>query len=79
MDTKDRLENESTLKEKVLFVFGILMALVYLSIGLTCVFVPDFLSDYHKSIKLGIGCLFIAYSFFRFYRIIKRYKTVDES
>ncbi len=78
MDTKDRLEKEGTLRGKVLFIFGILMALIYLSIGIVCVLVPEFLSDYHKNIKIGIGSIFIVYSFFRFYRIAIRYKKLNE-
>ena len=67
-----------SVREKVFFVFGLLMGIVYLTIGLMVLLVPEFLSDYNKLIKTGIGCIFIVYSFFRFYRTIRKFKTLND-
>jgi cytochrome c biogenesis protein CcdA len=78
MESKEGLEHTMSVREKVFFVFGLLMALVYLSIGAALLLIPEFLADYHKIIKTGIGCVFIVYSFFRFYRTIKKYRSIDD-
>jgi hypothetical protein len=75
MDTNERLKNELSLREKVLLLFGVLMSLVYLSIGIACIVIPSFLADYNKIIKMGIGIAFVAYSLFRLYRSYQRYKS----
>lgn len=78
MDSKDRIEVGLSVREKVFFAFSILMGIVYLSIGTAILFIPELLSDYNKILKTGIGCIFIVYSFFRFYRTIKKYKWANE-
>ncbi len=78
MDGKGRKEDSMSVREKVFFVFGLLMGIVYLTIGLMVLLVPEFLSDYNKIIKTGIGCIFIVYSFFRFYRTIKKLKALND-
>lgn len=66
-------------KENVLFVFGILMGVIYAASGIALIFIPSLLTDYSKNIKIGIGSVFIAYSFFRLYRSILKYKTRHEN
>jgi cytochrome c biogenesis protein CcdA len=78
MDSKDRVEHNVSVRDKVFFVFGLLMGLVYLSIGVSLLLIPEFLADYHKLIKTGIGCVFIVYSFFRFYRTYNKYRSLNE-
>ena len=78
MDGKRSIEQSMSVREKVFFVFGLLMGIVYLAIGLMILLVPEFLSDYNKLIKTGIGCIFIVYSFFRFYRTIKKFKSLND-
>lgn len=78
MDSKDRIEHNVSVRDKVFFVFGLLMGLVYLSIGISLLLIPEFLADYHKLIKTGIGCVFIVYSFFRFYRTYNKYRSLNE-
>lgn len=78
MDSKDQKEHNVSVRDRVFFVFGLLMGLVYLSIGLSLLLIPEFLADYHKLIKTGIGCVFIVYSFFRFYRTYNKYRSLNE-
>ncbi len=78
MDGKGRIVESMSVREKVFFVFGLLMGIVYLAIGLMILLVPEFLSDYNKLIKTGIGCIFIVYSFFRFYRTIRKFKSLND-
>jgi cytochrome c biogenesis protein CcdA len=66
-------------KENVLFVFGILMGVIYAACGFALIFIPALLTDYSKNIKIGIGSVFIVYSFFRLYRSILKYKSRHES
>ena len=67
------------IREKIIFVFGILMSLIYLAIGISLFTLDNFLVSYDKVIKIGIGCIFVAYSFFRLYRSIKNWNVKDES
>ncbi len=76
MNSKDDV---STMREKIFFVFGIIMSLIYLAIGISLLSIENFLADYDKIIKIGIGCIFIAYSFFRLYRSITNWKSRNET
>jgi hypothetical protein len=66
-------------RDKVLLVFGILMGVLYTLIGIALIFIPNFLADYSKNIKIGIGSVFIVYSFFRLYRSVIKYKLRNEN
>ncbi len=76
MNTKSEYRVK-TLREKVAFTFGMIMFLVYFSLGLALVFIPELLSEYDKHLKIGIGCTFIAYSFFRLYRIVRSTRNIN--
>jgi len=78
MDTNERLQSNLSLREKTLFAFGIIMSIVYLCIGLAALLLPSFLADYNSFLKIGIGSLCVAYSFFRFYRSYLKYKDLHE-
>ena len=64
-----------SMREKVIFVFGVIMSLVYLVIGLSLLSIGNFLAEYDKIVKIGIGCIFIAYSFFRLWRAFTNWKN----
>jgi hypothetical protein len=66
-------------RDKVLFVFGLLMCVIYALIGTALIFIPNLLADYPKNIKIGIGSVFIVYSFFRLYRSVIKYKLRNEN
>jgi hypothetical protein len=36
--------------------------------------IGNFLAEYDKIVKIGIGCIFIAYSFFRLWRAFTNWK-----
>ena len=42
-----------SMREKVIFVFGIIMSLVYLVIGLSLLSIGNFLAEYDKIVKIG--------------------------
>ncbi len=65
-------------RDNVLFVFGLLMGVIYAAIGIMLIVVPNFLTGYPQNIKIGIGSVFIVYSFFRLYRSIIKYKSRNE-
>lgn len=55
------------------------MGVLYTLIGIALIFIPNFLADYSKNIKIGIGSVFIVYSFFRLYRSVIKYKLRNEN
>jgi uncharacterized membrane protein len=68
---KENAENTRTIRENMFAVFGILMFLIYLAIGVSLLAVPTLLNDYPISIKVALGVLFIVYALFRLMRIIR--------
>ena len=64
-----------SMRDKVIFVFGIIMSLVYLVIGISLLSIKNFLAEYDTIVKTGIGCIFIAYSFFRMWRALNNWRN----
>jgi len=54
------------------------MGIIYAVCGIALIVLPNILTDYSKTIKIGIGSVFIVYSFFRLYRSIIKYKSRNE-
>lgn len=67
-------EKRRPLQEKAFFIFGFFMFLVYLAAGLTLIFSSRLLESYPSSIRIGLGGMLVAYSFFRLFRIIRQYR-----
>lgn len=62
---------KKSLKERFLFVIGILFFLAYLVLGLLIIFMRNFPLEMETKYRIAFGVLLIVYSFIRFLRIVK--------
>lgn len=62
---------KKSLKERFLFVIGILFFLAYLVLGLLIIFMNNFPLEMSRNYRVAFGILLIVYSFIRFLRIVK--------
>ena len=57
--------------KRFLFVLGLLMFSLYLILGIAVIFWKDFPIDLALGYRIAFGVLLIAYSFFRFVRLLR--------
>lgn len=67
----------NALINKVALVFGIVMGIVYIGVGVLIYF-GDFLYFQQAMLKNALGILFVLYGIFRFYRVYKKYSEQIE-
>jgi|GEM_PF-4838299 len=56
------------LHERIFAIFGIVMAVVYVALGLVLVFTPLGASVFSKEVKMAFGAAISLYGLFRLYR-----------
>jgi hypothetical protein len=59
-------------------ILGAFMVFVYAGVGVIFLFFPDIINAITGTPRFMLGILFIIYSAFRIYRIIKKFKERDE-
>lgn len=62
-------------KQKFLFILGSIILLLYFSLGLLFLCYKNMPFDMSPLAKTGFGILLIAYAVFRFFRLVKGFKT----
>jgi hypothetical protein len=64
-------EPQKSPAKRFLFVLGLLMFSLYLVLGIAIVFWKDFPIEMDLGYRIAFGVLLIAYSFFRFVRLLR--------
>lgn len=64
--------------KRFLLILGVVMLIVYLFLGVTIIFWDNFPLRMDKTYRIAFALLLIAYSFFRFTRLIKEQQDVEE-
>ncbi|HYK75611.1 MAG TPA: hypothetical protein VEV16_01410 [Daejeonella sp.] len=64
-------EKQKSPARRFLFVLGLFMFSLYLILGLAVIFWKDFPIEMAMTYRVAFGVLLIAYSFFRFVRLLK--------
>lgn len=68
---------KKSLKERFLFVIGMLFFLIYLTLGVAVIFWQKFPLKLPTAYRVSFGVLLIVYSFFRFFRFFNNDKNED--
>lgn len=63
---------------RFLLILGVVMLVVYFFLGVTIIFWEDLPLQMNKTYRIAFAILLIGYAFFRFTRLIKEQKDVEE-
>ena len=61
---------KKSLKERFLFVIGLLLFLIYFAFGVLVIFWKNFPIAIPTTYRIALGVIIIVYAFFRFFRIL---------
>ena len=56
---------------KMTYIFGLFMVVVYIAMAFMVVFTPLFERSFSPPVRYGIGIFFLLYGIFRIWRIVK--------
>jgi len=71
---RSRYETQKSPQKRFLLVFGILVFLAYLVLGLMFIFWDRNPFNITQTGRLAMGIILLVYAFFRFIRVIQNYK-----
>jgi uncharacterized membrane protein (DUF485 family) len=75
LDNKEDTIEKKSLKERFLFVIGIMFFLIYLTLGLLVIFWKELPLTLSYNYRILFGVSLIVYSFFRFIRFFNKDKN----
>jgi hypothetical protein len=67
-----------SIAEKLNILFGIIMVLIYFTLGIVIAFVGNILPDVDVSYKTWFGIIIIIYGIYRLYKVYTYYNQIKE-